>query len=75
MENIEYDFLTTIYDKERLRITVQSLSEGNVRFKINDKSNRSSVRAPLSTYIEADIFIAKSDYERALKIMDLSKNV
>ena len=69
MENVEYEFLTTIYDKEELRITVLSLSEGNVRFKINDKSNRSSGRAPLSTYIEADIFIDKSDYSRALEIM------
>ena len=69
MKNTEYEFLTTIYDKEELRITVLSLSEGNVRFKINDKSNPISGRAPLSTYIEADISIDKSDYAKALEII------
>jgi len=69
MENTEYEFLTTIYDKEELRITILSLSEGNVRFKINDKSNRSSARAPLSTYFETDILIDKSDFASAVEII------
>ena len=69
MENIQYEFLTTIYDKEELRITAMLLSEANVRFTINDKSNSISGRAPLSTYIEADLLIDKSDFSRAAEFL------
>jgi hypothetical protein len=69
MANTDYEFLTTIYDKEELRITLQSLSEGNVRFKLNDKSNPTSGRAPLSTYFEVDIHVEKSNYASAIEIV------
>ena len=69
MDKNQYEFLTTIYDKEELRIATSLLSEGNIRFKINNKSNPISGRAPLSTYFEVDILIYVSDYARALELI------
>jgi hypothetical protein len=71
MENNEYEFLTTIFEKEKLRIAVLSLSKYDIKFHVIDKTNYHSSKAPLSIYVEADILIHVSDYERAAELLNM----
>ncbi len=69
MEEKEYAFLTTCYDKEILRRAILVLEKEHIDFKMINKTSHGSSRAPLSVYIEADIKVLSSDYERAAEIL------
>lgn len=69
MEEKKYIFFSTFFDKEVLRRTVILLNEKNIDFRLNNKSNSLSGRAPLSTYIEEDLFICENDFDRAAALL------
>jgi hypothetical protein len=69
MEDKKYIFFSTFFDKEVLRRTVILLNEKNIDFRLNNKSNSPSGRAPLSTYIEEDLFIGENDFDRAAALL------
>jgi len=71
MEARDYIFLNTYYDKELLRRALIVLNQEGVDFRITDKSGRGSARAPLSAYVEADIMVLSSDFERASQLLGL----
>ena len=69
MEDNEYIFFSTYYDKEILRQTIFVLEKEHIDFKVINKTNHGSARAPLSVYIEADVLVFNGDFERAIKIL------
>lgn len=70
MENHDFVFLNTYYDKEVLRRALFFLKNGNIEFKTINKSNQGNFRVPVNKYEEVDILVLKSDYERAIKLLE-----
>ncbi len=70
MEEKNYVFLTTFFDKEILRKAILVLKNEQIDFKMINKTSHGSSRAPLSVYIEADIKVLSSDFERAAEILE-----
>lgn len=70
MENKEFIFLSTFYEKELLRKAVHVLEKEHIDFKMINKTTHASARAPLSVYIEADILVLKSEFEKATNLLE-----
>lgn len=64
-----YIFYSACYDKELFRRQVIILNENSIDFKIINKSNPTSSRAPLSSFFEAEIHVAGIDYEKAERLL------
>jgi len=70
MDKKEYVFLTTFFDKELLRKAILILEAEHLDFKMINKATHGSFRAPLSVFVEADIQVLSSDYEKAAKLLE-----
>ncbi len=71
MKKTEFTFLFTFFDKEELRKATIILDREGIEFKINNKSGQGHFRAPLATYIEADVMVRETDFEKAAGALKL----
>ena len=67
--NKEYILSKTYYNKLEIERVLVILSDNEIEYKINDKSNFSNFRVPQSTYIEVDLLIKVSDYKKAYYLL------
>ncbi len=71
MENTEFTFLSTFFDKEELKKATIILDKEDIKFRINNKSEQDHFRAPLATYIEAEMMVRAADFEKAAEALKL----
>jgi len=64
-----YIFHSACFDKELFRRQLIILNENSIEYQVDNKSNATSARAPLSSYFEADLFIAENDFEKADQLL------
>ncbi len=69
MEEKEFVFFSTYYDKELLRQAVILLNENGCKYRILDRSSHPTGRAPLSRYIETDLLITINDFDKAAELL------
>lgn len=65
----EYVHYCTYYDMEEYRRSVLLLTNSDIRYKVIDKSNTMNYRVPSSTWVEIGLFIHRSCFEKADKLL------
>ena len=60
---------STFFDIEQYRKTILLLKEEKIDIQIVNKSNQTSYRAPLSTYIEIDLLVSESDLDKVNNLL------
>ena len=74
MNEDNYVHYKTFFDIEQYRKTILLLKEEKIDVQIVDKSNQTSYRAPLSTYIEIDLLVSEIDFEKTNDLL-ISNNL
>jgi hypothetical protein len=64
-----YIFHSSCYDKELLRKQEICLNDNNIDYHLENKENKSQVRAPLSGYFETELHICENDFEKADQLL------
>jgi hypothetical protein len=65
----EFVFLSTIYEQEILRELLIKFEETKIPYKTLHKSALTNYKMPLSTYIEIEIYVGDSSFEKAREIL------
>ena len=65
----KYFFQSTCFDKELFRRQLIILNENSIDYQVVNKSNKTSVRAPLSSYFEAELLVTENDFEKAEQLL------
>lgn len=64
-----YIFHSSCFDKELFRKQLIILNENSIDYQVVNKSNAPSARAPLSSFFEAELFVAEIDFEKAEQLL------
>ena len=64
-----YIFHSACFDKELFRKQLIILNENSIDYQVVNKSNAPSARAPLSSFFEAELFVAENDFEKAEQLL------
>ena len=68
-DNAKYHILNTYYEKEEVLRIIHELNNNDISYRIIDKSKLTNFRVPSSTYVEIDLLIRASDYEKAFNLL------
>jgi len=69
MVKSKYIYYSTYYEASIIRQALDILKREGVDFKIIDKSNPTNFRVPTSTFIEVDIMVIESEFEKVVELL------